>query len=252
MLSKGKIKLIQSLSRKKERDELSLFVAEGDKIVSDLMLSCHCQLLVATQSFVDGHPGVQADEIVVATRDEIHRASALQSPQSAIAVFHKPLYQLSEDDIVNGLTIAIDTVQDPGNLGTIIRLADWFGISDIVCSEATADVYNSKVVQATMGAISRVRVHYTDLVGFLLRIEGRVPVYGTFLDGDDIYAASITQNGVVVMGNEGNGISAEVERCVSKRLRIPSFRPANELCSESLNVAIATAVVCSEFRRRFA
>ena len=149
----------------------------------------------------------------------------------------------------NELALALDGVQDPGNLGTIIRIADWFGITKIYCSRETADAYNPKVVQATMGSIARVRLVYTDLVPMLRSAEGEVPVYGTLLDGEDLYDKPLTQGGIIVMGNEGNGISPEVRPLVTERLLIPSF-PPNRPTAESLNVAIATAVVCAEFRRR--
>ena len=146
--------------------------------------------------------------------------------------------------------LALDDVQDPGNMGTIVRLADWFGIRDIVCSEATADCFNPKVVQATMGAITRVRVHYLPLPGLLEKaLSDGIPVYGTFLDGDDIYGAELSADGILVMGNEGKGIGPDVEKCVSRRLYIPSY-PGGTATSESLNVAVATAVACAEFRRR--
>ena len=145
------------------------------------------------------------------------------------------------------LVLALDTVQDPGNLGTIVRIADWYGIEDILCSPLCADLYNPKVVQATMGALARVRVHYVDLVEFLPRIG--TPIYGTFLDGQDIYGQSLTPTGIIVMGNEGNGISPEVRKLVTHSLFLPSY-PPGRITSESLNVAIATAVVCAEFRRR--
>ena len=138
--------------------------------------------------------------------------------------------------------------QDPGNLGTIIRLADWFGIEDIFCSTGTVDVFNPKTVQATMGAIARVKVHYCDLPKLISSLKG-IPVYGTFLDGNIIYSETLSANGLIVMGNEGNGISREVEALINRRLYIPNY-PQERETSESLNVAIATAVVCAEFRRR--
>jgi len=148
------------------------------------------------------------------------------------------------------LVLALDEVQNPGNLGTIVRLADWFGIGDIVCSSGTADCFNPKVVQATMGAILRVRVHYTDLPRFLAEAAGRgTPVYGTFLEGDNIYDAPLTRGGIVVMGNEGRGVTPETARTVTRKLFIPPY-PADRHGSESLNVAMATGIVCAEFRRR--
>ena len=147
------------------------------------------------------------------------------------------------------LVLALDDVQDPGNLGTIMRIADWFGIKDIFCSKATADIFNPKAVQATMGAVARVKIHYTDLAKELSALPSSIPVYGTFLEGDIIYDTQLSANGVIIMGNEGNGISKEVGKTVSRKLYIPNW-PAGAATSESLNVAIATAIVCSEFRRR--
>jgi TrmH family RNA methyltransferase len=145
------------------------------------------------------------------------------------------------------LSLALDTVQDPGNLGTIIRIADWFGIEHVLCSKETVEVYNPKVVQATMGALARVSVHYVDLVEVLK--ETSLPVYGTFLEGEDIYGEALSAEGVIVMGNEGNGVSEEVKKLVSRKLYIPNF-PKGRETSESLNVAVATAITCAEFRRR--
>jgi TrmH family RNA methyltransferase len=144
----------------------------------------------------------------------------------------------------------LDSVQDPGNLGTIIRVADWYGIENIVCGEGTVDAFSPKTVQATMGALSRVKVHYTNLKEYIIACRGKnIPVYGTFLDGDDMYEIPLSSNGVIVMGNEGNGISRELDELISDRLYIPSF-PADRETSESLNVAMATGIVCAEFRRR--
>ncbi|HOI26823.1 MAG: RNA methyltransferase [Paludibacteraceae bacterium] len=249
MLSKNKIKQIQSLSKKKERDEASLFVAEGNKIVSDLLPLFACQTLVATDEFLSEHPGCNAEEVIVATCEEIKKASLLCSPQSAIALFHQPKYVPDWNFISNNLSLMLDTVQDPGNLGTIIRIADWFGIRDILCSNETVDVYNPKVVQATMGAVGRVRVHYGNLCSFIDTLGNKVPVFGTFLNGENIYEKNLPKNGIVVMGNEGNGITPEVEKKITERLFIPSFQTGNSR-SESLNVAVATAITCSEFRRR--
>jgi TrmH family RNA methyltransferase len=179
---------------------------------------------------------------------EMERISALKSPTEHLALFRIPKQQLNSEQVRSDITLVLDDVQDPGNLGTIIRLADWFGISDIVCSEDTADCFNPKVVQATMGAILRVRVHYTNLAEWLSSHKGAT-IYGTFLEGENIYNAQLEKSGVIVMGNEGQGISAEVAEKVSHKLLIPPY-PADRCGSESLNVAVATAVICSEFRRR--
>ncbi len=247
-LSKNKIRAITALSKKKERDEAGLFLAEGGKLVSDLLPAFRCQTLVCTSSFMEEHPRTEAGEIILAEKEEIAKASLLQSPPSALAVFEKPHHAIDKGRIAKHLTLALDTIQDPGNLGTIIRVADWFGIEDIICSMETADVYNPKVVQATMGAIARVRVHYTELEKFLRENE-EAPTYGTFLDGENIYEQTLTPDGIIVMGNEGNGISERITELIRNRLFIPNY-PTGRATSESLNVAMATGIVCSEFRRR--
>ena len=247
MLSKNKIKFIQSLDRKKVRTECGCFLAEGNKLVEDTLPAFTCRLLVATAQWLQKHPGVRAGEILECSPDEIARASLMRSPQDVLAVYEMPRHDLQADVLSRQLVLALDTVQDPGNLGTIVRIADWYGIEDILCSPLCADLYNPKVVQATMGALARVRVHYVDLVEFLPRIG--TPIYGTFLDGQDIYEQSLSPTGIIVMGNEGNGISSEVRKLVTHSLFLPSY-PPGRITSESLNVAIATAVVCAEFRRR--
>lgn len=247
MLSKNKIKFIQSLDRKKVRTECGCFLAEGNKLVEDTLPAFTCRLLVATAQWLQKHPGVRAGEILECSPDEIARASLMRSPQDVLAVYEMPRHDLQADVLSRQLVLALDTVQDPGNLGTIVRIADWYGIEDILCSPLCADLYNPKVVQATMGALARVRVHYVDLVEFLPRIG--TPIYGTFLDGQNIYGQSLTPTGIIVMGNEGNGISPEVRKLVTHSLFLPSY-PPGRITSESLNVAIATAVVCAEFRRR--
>ena len=229
MLSKNQIKFIKSLSQKKYRDESGCFLAEGNKLVADLLPYFDCELLL--------------DE-----PEEIERVSLLKNPQQKLAVFRQPQYQLDFPSLSGKLSLALDCIQDPGNLGTIIRIADWFGIENIICSRETADVYNPKTVQATMGALSRVKVHYTDLPVFLKQNK-TLPVYGAFLNGENIYTENLTPEGLIVMGNEGNGISEKIEPFISKRLYIPSY-PLNQPTSESLNVAAATAIICAEFRRR--
>lgn len=249
-LSKNKIKYIRSLEQKKIRKEEKVFLAEGPKLVGDLLGHFHCRFLAATSSWLSEHASVSADEVAEVTLDELSRASLLKTPQQVLAVFEQPEYTLDTAVFQNSLCLALDDVQDPGNLGTIIRLADWFGIEHILCSPNTVDVYNPKTVQATMGGIARVKVHYAPLPA-LIRSLGEVPVYGTFLDGKNMYEQPLSHNGLIVMGNEGNGISKEVERLINRKLYIPNY-PQNRETSESLNVAIATAVVCAEFRRQAA
>ncbi len=248
MLSKNKIKLIKSLDDKKIRQQESLFLAEGSKTVSDCLSSFSCELLLATPEWLSLHPGVKAREIIEASHEEISRASLLKSPQDVLAVFRQTTTSIpDEKTLKDKLSLALDKVQDPGNLGTIIRIADWFGITDLFCSPDTADLYNPKVVQATMGALSRVAVHYLPLKSFLESLK-ETPIFGTFLDGETIYSTPCSSNGIILMGNEGNGISSELEQVVTHRLFIPSYPPERPT-SESLNVAIATAILCAEFRR---
>jgi TrmH family RNA methyltransferase len=251
-LSKNKIKYFNSLSLKKNRDNEQVFIAEGVKLVGDLLPYFRVKYIVATREWLVCNR-VEANEIIeVDGLDEMKKITLLSTPTPVFVVFDRPQYNFDIDVLLNNkeLILALDAVQDPGNLGTIIRIADWFGIKNILCSEGTVDVYNTKTIQSTMGALARVKVHYVDLLDVIdvLREKG-FPVYGTFLDGDSIYNAELTNYGVIVMGNEGNGVSADVAKLTSRKLLIPSY-PANEATSESLNVAVATAIVCSEFRRR--
>ena len=238
MLSKNQIKFVRSLELKKNRKREHLFVAEGPKVVGDLLRAgVRPHSIFSTSPRQDGQ---------LATAEEPQRISLLQHPQEVLAVFeipdseHRPITP-------NGLSLALDGIQDPGNLGTIIRIADWFGIDAIYCSPDTADAYNPKVVQATMGSIAHIPIIYGDLVELISKAQ--CPVYGTLLDGNDIYQQPITPNGIIVMGNEGNGISESVRPLVTNRLLIPNFSNSPET-AESLNVAIATAITCSEFKRR--
>ena len=249
MISKSKTKLINSLSQKKFRDETGLFVAEGTKLVTDLVSVFQCSILVATADWLREHRQFRATETIEATDEELKKISNQKSPQGVLAVFEKPDYMWTEQELSQKLSLALDDVQDPGNLGTIIRIADWFGISDIFCSEHSADAFNPKTVQASMGALARVRVHVVNLESFLKTCQSKMPIYGTFMNGENIYSKTLTPTGIIVMGNEGNGISPEIERLVSERLLIPNF-PAGQATSESLNVGVATALVCGEFRRR--
>ena len=246
MLSKNQIKYVRQLEQKKFRRREGCFVAEGPKVVGDLLASgFHCRQLFATAEW--DSRGADFQEV---TADELQRLSFLQHPQQVVGVFELPPASHPSpltshlSPLTSHLALALDGVQDPGNLGTIIRVADWFGIGTIYCSEDTADAWNPKVVQATMGSIARVEMVYTDLEALLQ--QTRVPVYGTLLDGENIYTQPLTAEGIIVMGNEGNGISQPIRRLIGHKLLIPAFHQG----PESLNVAIATAIVCSEFRRR--
>ena len=246
MLSKNQIKLIKSLETKKNRKREGLFVAEGPKVVGDLL-----RVGFQPHSIFSTHPSPNTHHLtsIPITDDELRRISFLQHPQEVLAIFHIPESPLTSNilHLTSALVLALDGVQDPGNVGTIIRIADWFGISHIFCSPDTADVYNPKVVQATMGSLAHVNITYCDLVPLLSKAD--VPVYGTLLDGQDIYQQTLSENGIIVMGNEGNGISQEVRQQVSHRLLIPNYHTDSNT-AESLNVAIATAITCAEFRRR--
>ncbi|NDW09198.1 RNA methyltransferase [Dysgonomonas sp. 520] len=248
-LSKNKLKYIQSLKEKKGRKEHKTFVAEGDKMVSELLGCMKCQILVATQSFILSQKrNIEVEETVEVDASELKRISFVKNPQNALAVFYQPEYDVENLYIDDRLSLALDEVQDPGNLGTIVRIADWYGIENIFCSRNSADIYNPKTVQATMGAIARVKVHYVDLEEFL-KSKQDIPVYGTFLDGENMYQKKLTSNGIIVMGNEGNGISPVMEKHITEKLFIPNY-PANRITSESLNVSVATAIICAEFRRK--
>lgn len=250
MLSKNDIKIIKSLELKKFRTEKGLFIAEGHKTVEELLGRFRCTLLAATSEWLESRKAIPSERVEAVSADELKRASLLQNPQDVLAVFAIPKNDIRlADAAAHSLVLALDDIQDPGNLGTIVRIADWFGIKDIFCSKGTADIYNPKAVQATMGALARVSVHYTGLEQALKSLPGTTPVYGTFLEGDIIYDTTLSENGVIIMGNEGNGICDEIRECVTRKLYIPNW-PKGAPTSESLNVAIATAVVCSEFRRR--
>ena len=254
MLSKNKQKLIRSLDRKKNRDAEGLFLAEGPKLVTELLAHFRCRLLVgepAVLSKVPFEANAVAERVEV-TAEELARVSLQRAPQGVLAVFEKPQPVAAQSLLPvagRSLCFALDGVQDPGNVGTIVRIADWWGIEHVICSYDTADVFAPKTVQSTMGALGRVGVHYTDLPAWLDELPAGTPVYGTLLEGDNLYDSELTPHGIIVMGNEGNGLSSAVRERVSHRLLIPSF-PPDRPTSESLNVAVATAVTCAEFRRR--
>ena len=249
MISKARIKQIRGLERKKNRSEEGLFVAEGPKLVGELLVSMQPSYVAATEKWMQANRHRLADAVTdTITDEELQRASLLRNPQDVIALFPIPHSDIRLTDVAESeLVLALDGVQDPGNLGTIVRLADWFGIRHIFCSPDSADIYNPKATQATMGALARIGIHYTDLPAALK--DTTASVYGTFLDGDNIYRQSLTENGVIVMGNEGKGISKAVAEHVCHRLFIPPY-PADSPTVESLNVAIATAIVCAAFRRK--
>jgi TrmH family RNA methyltransferase len=248
MLSKSKIKFIRSLEKKKFRNESACFLAEGNKLVTDILPLFECVCLVTKTSWLATQGDIHAEELIVTDDDDIKRASLLKTPQDVLAVFRQPAYSLNTNSLKNELSLVLDGLQDPGNLGTIVRVADWFGIKQLICSPDTVDIYNPKTVQATMGAIARVKIFYTPLVDFLKKTDG-IPVYGAFLEGNNIYEEKLSPSGLIVMGNEGNGIRNSVEKWIPNKLYIPNY-PFETETVESLNVSVATSIVCSEFRRR--
>ena len=255
MISKSTISLIRSLHHKKFREEHGLFIAEGSKLVKELLKSTfRVTGIYGETSWVDMLLKENPDSPVLpqpVTEQEMSRITALVSPGPVLAVVKIPKRDVSEIETEGHTTLALDGIQDPGNLGTIIRVADWFGIRQVVCSEECVDVFNPKVVQATMGSIVRVPVYYTALDSFLDR-NLNMPVYGMYLDGEDLYHAPLTQEAIIVIGSEARGISATLESRIRRRITIPpGGKPENTSShAESLNAAVAAALVCSEFNRR--
>lgn len=240
MLVKSQLKLIRSLQQKKYRNQNGLFFVEGKKTVEELLASnlkpykIYC---AASAETFNMSPGIYED----VTPSEMKQISCLKNPSGVLAVFFIPEERTID---FSDWIVALDDVRDPGNLGTIIRLCDWYGISDIICSKSTVDCYNPKVLQATMGSIARVHIHYTNLSGFLQ--DAKTPVYGAFMDGASVYKTELPKKGILVMGNEANGVSKEVNAMISQEISIPQF---GNITTESLNVATATAILLNEVRR---
>jgi TrmH family RNA methyltransferase len=253
VLSKNQIKLISSLQKKKFRDQHQLFVAEGYKLITDLLESkLETKYIIHTKQAIinDLAKYNRKTEFIECDASDLKKISSLKTPSDIIGVFKIPNSDFDKKDINQSLSILLDDVQDPGNLGTIVRIADWFGIQYIFCSKNTVDLYNPKVIQATMGALARVKVIYTDLQLLVDEFgSSNFPVYGTFLEGETIYKSDLSTKGFIIMGNEGKGISPILKPLVSKKLFIPNF-PSDQATSESLNVSVACSIVCSEFRRR--
>jgi len=249
MLSKNKIKFFNSLKLRKYRKKHKLFIAEGKKIIKDLIDSDFIAEYIVTENEDFYYKLNSNTELNIAGIDELKKITSLKTVSDSIAYFQIPEYNLDYNNLKNELTLFCDDIQNPGNIGAIIRTADWFGISNIICSKDTVDIYNPKVVQASMGAIARVKVHYVDKVNFFEKIANNVFVYGTLLDGENLYNTNLKENGIIIIGNEGSGISSELLKYISKRINIPNFSE-NANKTESLNASIATAIVCSEFRRR--
>ncbi|HZW63039.1 MAG TPA: RNA methyltransferase [Flavobacteriaceae bacterium] len=238
MVSKSQIKLITSLSQKKYRVQHQLFVAEGVKTIQELLNSSfELFLLFTTKPF-----NSDAKTEILITEKELQKISFQKSPNQALAVFKIPEPKPVPND---GLILALDSIRDPGNLGTIIRLCDWFGVTDLVCSETTTDCYNPKVVQASMGSLARVNLHYLHLENFIK--EAKMPVYGAFMEGENVYQSRLPERAILVMGNEANGITNALQAVIPHKITIPRFGAIQ--ATESLNVATAAAVLLSEFKR---
>ncbi len=248
-LTANTIKKISSLDDRKGRRREGAFKAEGSKCVLDTIGHFQLRQLYATAEWIEQHEDISfrhGERTTETSRGDLRKISSLTTPPDVVAIYSIPTYDLPAGAAADNLVLALDTIQDPGNLGTIIRVADWFGITDIIASRETADCFSPKVIQSTMGAISRVRVHYCDLTA-VIPAMGAAAVYGTFLDGEPISEAPLSRTGIIVIGNEGNGISREVASLVSRRLLIPSYPPERET-SESLNAAVATAITLAKFR----
>ncbi len=252
MVTKAEILKVRSLHDRESRGRLGLFIAEGMKIVEEIIMSdfeVEC-VYITEKGLQTLDSKIRSNALIQVSQKEMERMSTLKSATPILAVIKIPKYNRYNTSN-SELSIALDTVQDPGNLGTIIRLADWFGIGQVICSIDCVDCFSPKVIQATMGAILRVKVYYTDLVKCLSKAKSEgTNIYGTFLEGDNIYKKNLSQGGIIVMGNEGRGISKEVSALINNKLYIPPYPIDKGSNSESLNVAVATAVICSEFRRR--
>ena len=239
MISKSEIKSITQLQQKKYRDARNLFIAEGPKVIKELL----AEGLKLNAFFSTEILEVTENNYRHITPQELKKISNLKTANTSLAIFEKPTVQKIED---KGLIVALDAVRDPGNLGTIIRLCDWFGVTQLVCSQDTADCYNPKVIQATMGSIARVSVHYVSLAEVLQ--QSKLPVFGAFMDGENVYKSKLPKEGILVLGNEANGVSEEISAIISEKISIPQFGTAT---TESLNVATATAILLSEFKRAY-
>lgn len=255
MLSKNKIKFINSIKKKKYRDLHQVFFAEGEKIIDELLKSdVEFLNIFATEEWMEQQKKLDvkiSQKIEIITPGELKKISALSSPNNVLATIKIPKTDYNKIEISNKLSILLDDINDPGNLGTIIRIADWFGIENIFCTKESVDLYNPKVVQATMGAIFRVKVHYVDFQELLTEFADtdHFNIYGTFLEGKNIYYEKLSEKGFVIMGSESHGISEQWTPYIHNKLFIPYY-PVNKKSSESLNISIATAIICSEFRRR--
>jgi TrmH family RNA methyltransferase len=253
MVSKSKMNFIISLQKKKVREEEKLYIIEGDKLVKEfLMAKVDVKTLIAKPEFLNSLPLVHKQgigEVILASYDELKKMSTFRTPQNALAVIQMPEVSSDQVDLEKSLTVALDCVQDPGNLGTIIRSAAWFGIKNIYCSNDCVDVYNPKVIQATMGAILHVNVFYTDLRSlFEITSKNKIRIFGALIEGESIYSYKLENHGIILLGNESKGISEELMPYITDMIMIPKL--ANSKSGiDSLNVSMAASVIFSEFTR---
>ncbi|HAF30806.1 MAG TPA: RNA methyltransferase [Bacteroidales bacterium] len=256
MLSKNKIKFINSIKKRKYRDIHQCFFAEGEKLVDELLNSnVQTTDIYATADWINSNqqkikiqPEIEVCEISEA---ELNKISSLSTPNKVFAIAKQQKYKYELKEIHQELNLFLENIKDPGNLGTILRIADWFGIKNLFCTNESVDMYNPKVVQATMGAIFRTKVHYVESKEFISELNKleNFNIYGTFLEGNNIYSETLSENGLIIMGSESHGISKELSSIINQKLFIPNY-PLDSESSESLNISVATAIVCSEFRRR--
>jgi len=248
MLSSNKIKFIKSLNQKKNREYNNCFIVEGEKIILELINSNFNIIeILSTKDFIDNHK--INNNITQITEYELQKISNLKTPNKAVAIVKIPNKSFN-NNIFNNLNIILDNIQDPGNLGTIIRTADWFGINNIFCSTNTVDVFNHKVIQSTMGAIFRVNIFYTDILKLIQdAIDNKQKIYGALLSGKNIYNTKLENSGLIILGNESKGISKPIQDLISDKIKIPNY-PENNNNMESLNVSIANAIILAEFRRQ--
>lgn len=241
-ISKNQLKLITSLSQKKYRQKHDLFIAEGVKVLNELLNSTfEIETLFCTDDF---EATISEEKVVRISETELKKVSTLKSPNKALGIFKIPKEKAVQN---SGLTIALDAINDPGNLGTIIRLCDWFGVTQLVCSKDTVDCYNQKVVQASMGSLTRISIHYTDLENYITK--SNLDTFIADMDGENVYKTKLPKEGILIMGNEANGVSEEIKSLLQYKISIPRFGETQE--TESLNVATATAILLSEFKRSY-
>jgi len=252
MITSSKIKFINTLKLKKHRIENGLFIAEGTKVVNDLIINNYdITELYATTAFIENHITVLSDKNILVhevSEKELNRISALTTPNQVLAVCKMKDHEIDIKEILNRWSFVLDEINDPGNLGTIIRIAHWFNIKYIICSPGTVDVYNPKTVQSTMGSLAFVKIVYTDLPSFLKKLDNKIPILGAFMNGKNIYDVNLGKSGIVIFGSESHGISNEVRKSVSISVSIPSANKAS--CPDSLNVAVSTGIIAAELLRK--